>query len=207
MIKYILSVFLVFSCLSGYGQLFHGGLRLGVNGSQVSGDMLSGFDKFGLHGGLYVGMDLSARTRLQMEMMFVQKGSRQNAKPHKGIYNSYLLRLNYIELPLMLIWRGNSYFELEGGFSYGYLTNNTDVEWDENGLLPGTTPFREYEISVQLGFNYLLSESLRVNFRLNNSVLPVREHAGGATYLLNRGQYNTVLMLGINYMFGKKTVE
>lgn len=198
----IIFMFFVFLCITGYSQFFHGGMRLGGNGSQVSGDRLSGFDKFGFHGGLYVGVNLNERTRLQLEMMYVQKGSRQNAKPHKGIYSSYLLRLNYIELPLMLVWRGNSYFELEGGLSYGNLMNNTDVEWDENGVLPGMAPFRKYEISVQLGFNYLLNENLRVNFRLNNSILPVREHAGGATYLLNRGQYNTVLMLGVNYLFG-----
>lgn len=185
-------------------QFFFGGFKAGISGSQVSGDRLSGFDKFGLNGGLYAGTNLSAVTRIQMEMMFVQKGSRQNAKPHKGIYSSYLLRLNYIELPLIVTWRGNSYFEIEAGASYGYLIRNTDVEWDENGVMPGMTPFRKYEIAGHLGFNYLFNENLRFNFRLNNSILPIREHAGGATYFLNRGQYNTVLMMGINYLFGKE---
>jgi hypothetical protein len=196
---FILFIFIIFS---GRAQFFYGGIRAGANGSQVSGDRLSGFDKFGIHGGLYAGVHLSKASRMQFEMLFMQKGSRQNAKPDKGIYSSYLLRLNYIELPLMYIWRGNSYFEVEGGFSYGRLMSNTDIEWDENGLMPGMTPFKNDEFSVQLGFNYLLNENMRVNFRLNNSILPVREHTGGATYRLNRGQYNTVLMLGINYLFG-----
>lgn len=199
--KIIIVIFIVFGAFVSNAQFFYGGFRAGLNGSQVSGDQLSGFDKFGLHGGLYAGVKLNQKSRLQVEMLYVQKGSRQNAKPDKGIYSSYLLRLNYIELPLIFIWRGNSYFEIEGGLSYGSLMSNTDVEWDENGLMPGMSPFNKYEISVQLGFNYLLNENLRANFRLNNSILPVREHSGGATYRLNRGQYNTVLMLGMNYLF------
>jgi len=184
-------------------QFFYGGIKGGLCGSQVSGDRLSGFDKFGLNGGLYAGFNINDKTRLQMEMLYVQKGSRQNAKPDKGIYSSYLLRLNYIELPIILVWRGNSYFEIEAGASYGTLMRNTEVEWDENGLMPGLKPFRKYEIAAQLGFNYILNENIRIQFRLNNSILPVREHAGGATYRLNLGQYNTVLMLGMNYMFAK----
>jgi hypothetical protein len=201
--KIIVSIFLVFGTIFCKAQFFYGGVRAGLNGSQVSGDQLSGFDKFGLHGGLYAGVNLNQKSRLQIEMLYVQKGSRQNAKPDKGIDRSYLLRLNYIELPLIFIWRGNSYFEIEGGLSYGALMSNTDVERDENGPMHGMSPFKKYEISVQLGFNYLLNENLRVNFRLNNSILPVREHTGGATYRLNRGQYNTVLMLGMSYLIGK----
>ncbi len=201
--KILLATFFAFSISISNAQFFSGGIRTGVTGSQVSGDQLSGFDKLGLYGGLYAGVSLNQTMRLQLEMLYIQKGSRQNAKPDKGIYSSYLLRLNYIELPLMLTWRGNSYFEIEGGFSYGTLMSNTDVEWDENGLMPGMTPFKKYEISVQAGFNYLLSDNLRANFRFNNSILPVREHTGGATYRLNMGQYNTVLILGINYLFGK----
>jgi len=202
--RYVWLLIFLITGFSASGQMFIGGFKAGTCGSQVSGDRLSGFDKFGLYGGLYAGINLNDRSRLHFEMMFVQKGSRQNAKPNKGIYSSYLLRLNYIELPLIYTWRGNSYFEIEAGASYGYLMKNTDIEFDENGILPGMSPFRKYEISVHLGFNYLLNENVRINFRLNNSLLPIREHAGGATYWLNRGQYNTVLMLGINYFFGNK---
>lgn len=196
-------VLIIMTGITLHGQIFLGGFKGGICGSQVSGDRLSGFDKFGIHGGLYAGLSVSEKSRVQLEMSYVQKGSRQNPKPDRGIYGSYILKLNYIELPLMFVWRGNSFLELEGGLSYGYLMRNTDVEYDENGLLPGMTPFRKYDISLQLGLNYLLSESFMINFRLNNSILPIREHAGGATYLLNLGQYNTVLMLGVNYLFGQ----
>lgn len=199
MIAVFIVFVLVFVDLS-ISQMFFGGVKGGVGGSQVSGDMLAGFDKAGLHGGFFAGISLSDRSNIRMEMLYVQKGSRQNAKPDKGIYTSYLLRLNYFELPVIYTWRGNDYFELEGGLSYGYLIKNTDVEWDESGLLPSARPFEKFEISIQLGMNYLLNEQMKINFRLNNSILPVREHASGATFRLNLGQYNTLLMFGFVYL-------
>lgn len=178
---------------------FFGGTKAGICGSQVSGDYLAGFNKAGLYAGFLAGLSLNDEMSLHMEMLYVQKGSRKNARPHIGDYRSYILRLNYLEIPFIFTYQGNNYFELEGGFSYGYLVKNTDVEYDENGVMPGKNPFRKFEISGHLGMNYLISDNLKVNFRLNNSLTHVREHAGGGTYLLNTGQFNTVLMLGMVY--------
>lgn len=178
---------------------FFGGTKAGICGSQVSGDYLAGFKKAGLYAGFLAGVSLNKEMSLHMELQFVQKGSRKNARPDIGDYRTYLLRLSYLEIPIIFTYQGNSYFELEGGLSYGYLVKNTDVEFDENGVMPGKNPFRKFEISGHLGMNYLVSDNLKVNFRLNNSLTHVREHAGGGTYLLNTGQFNTVLMLGLVY--------
>jgi len=195
---FILLFIIASSCFS---QSFPGGFKLGVVGSQVSGDRLSGFDKAGIYGGLFAGVNLNDEMRIVAELSFVQKGSRQNAKPQRGLYSSYLMRLNYIEIPIMLVWQGNDYFEIEGGLSWGRLIKNTDVEYDENGLMPGMQAFNNNEYSVHIGFHYLLNENIRASFRLNNSILPIRPHAGGATYLLNRGQYNTALMFGLTFLY------
>lgn len=178
---------------------FFGGAKAGICGSQVSGDYLAGFNKAGIYAGFLAGLNLNDEMSLHMEMQFVQKGSRKNARPDVGDFRTYLLRLNYLEIPIIFTYQGNSYFELEGGVSYGHLIKNTDVEYDENGVMPGKNPFRKFEISGHLGMNYLISDNLKVNFRLNNSLTHVREHAGGGTYLLNTGQFNTVLMLGMVY--------
>jgi hypothetical protein len=199
---YTTILLIILSMLAAQAQFIHGGFKVGVNASQVSGDKLSGFNKAGIHGGMYAGFSVSQQTRMQIEMLFTQKGSRRNAKPDKGIYSTYIMRLNYIEIPVLMTWKGNSYLEIEGGLSYAQLIKNVDVEFDENGVMPGQNPFRKYEISGMIGMNYLLSENTRINFRAVNSLFPIREHAGGGTYLLNRGQYNSVLMLGFVYHFG-----
>jgi hypothetical protein len=198
---YIIFVLLFITTTSLISQSFPGGFKLGVVGSQVSGDRLSGFDKMGIYGGLFAGVNLNDEMRIMAELSFVQKGSRQNAKPQRGLYSSYLMRLNYIEIPIMLVWQGNDYFEIEGGLSWGLLIKNSEVEFDENGVLPGMQKFNKNEYSIHIGFHYLLNENIRASFRLNNSILPIREHSGGATYLLNRGQYNTALMLGLTFLY------
>lgn len=182
-------------------NIFFGGARLGLSGSQVSGDYLAGFNKAGVYLGVLAGLNVATDMNLHIEMQFVQKGSRKNARPHIGDFKKYLLRLNYFEIPLVLTYQGNRYFELEGGVAWGYLLRNTDVEFDENGVMPGKNPFRKNEISGFVGMNYLLNDNIKVNFRFNNSLTHIREHAGGGTYFLNTGQFNSVLLLGLVYKF------
>jgi hypothetical protein len=201
----ILLILFVILCLNNsiaIAQNISGGFKAGVVGSQVSGDRLSGFNKAGLFGGVFAGVPISNDISIQIEMMYIQKGSRKNPKPDRGDYSSYILRLNYIELPLSLVYTGNDYFEVESGLSYGILIKNTDVERDENGIMPGQSPFRPFEISGNIGLNYKLNENLKVNFRFNNSLLHVREHQGGGKYWFNTGQFNSVVMLGVTYQPG-----
>ncbi len=230
--KFPISILFIFLSHSIICQIFIGGFKGGLCGSQVSGDMLVGFNKAGIYAGTYAGFFLNDNMRIQLEMQYIQKGSRQNPNPEK-YKRKYLLRLNYIELPVILTWRtntyfeikdilkrkteqltprrANTYFEIEGGLSYGLLmkNNNPDddnigIEWDDNGLMPGAREFRKYEIAFHLGLNYLLNENVMINFRFMNSLLPIREHTGGATYWFNRGQYITALTLWVNYFIGKE---
>jgi hypothetical protein len=180
-------------------QLFHGGFRLGITASQVSGDRLAGFNKAGLTGGVYAGFSMSNDFDLDIGMLFVQKGSRKNPRPSRNDFSKYIMRLNYIELPVMLVYKQHEKIEIEAGLSFGILIKTQDVEFDEYGVIPQADPFRPYELSGNLGLNYLLNDNIKVNFRFNNSLTHIRAHKSGATYWLNTGQFNTVLMLGITY--------
>src|SRR4051812_48570184 len=101
--KRILFFVILFSIagLSTKGQStgFGSGLRLGIAGTQVNGDRLSGFNKVGIVGGLFITRHFNKSFSWQFEMVYVQKGSR---KPTTKDNTYYLLRVNYIELPLMI---------------------------------------------------------------------------------------------------------
>lgn len=180
-------------------QSFSGGLRIGLTGTQVQGDMISGFDKAGICGGFTVGIPLNDLSSLGMELLFVQKGSRRN--PTKDNLTKYIMRLNYIEMPVMYRRKLKKNFGFETGLSFGVLIKNTDVEYDINGLLPGRAPFEEYEFAAHAGFTYYLNEKSAVNLRYSNSILPIRPHPGGVVYNFNRGQYNLALSLSYEYHF------
>ena len=79
-------------------QEFNAGILAGLSTSQVSGDNLGGFNKAGLILGGFVNRDINSLLSLQIEMMFVQKGS-SNPKPENLLGE---IHLDYIETPIIL---------------------------------------------------------------------------------------------------------
>ena len=180
-------------------QRFHGGLTAGVAASQVSGDNLSGFNKAGLYAGGFVNVVLSEKSALQLEMYYIQKGSRKNQRPKVNDYTVYKLNLQYIEMPLLYRWQFSRRFSLYLGPALGVLVKNTEVEKDEAGLLPNRPSFHRFDLNVVLGLGISISDHFRVIFRGQNSVLPIRNYSGNALFRLDRLQYNTTLILSLAY--------
>lgn len=112
-----------------YGQMFRGGLQAGITASEVSGDQAGGPDKLGWYASVYTNRDIGPFTRLQLEIMYIQKGSRAYYDPWDDIHgnqnNGFLLKedndfdpdpdpddgfrdyrfnLHYVEIPLFFIF-------------------------------------------------------------------------------------------------------
>ncbi|MFP4468814.1 MAG: outer membrane beta-barrel protein [Bacteroidales bacterium] len=122
----ILSVFLMLSGSAGAlsGQEFRGGIRAGLTASEVSGDDAGGPDKPGWFAAVFTNRDISEYSRLQLEVMYIQKGSRVFRDPQEdrdgqqttpfffaagdnGVpdspsegYRDYRFTLHYVEVPL-----------------------------------------------------------------------------------------------------------
>ena len=189
--------------VSADAQRFKAGLRAGITGTQISGDQLGGFDKAGIVAGGMVSTTLSQKFDLGFEILYVQKGSRKNADPDNNDFVSYLLRLNYFEVPVLLQWKYSKRFSFEAGPTFGALVGT--LEEDEFGKLDQPRDFSNFELGVGAGMNVLIVDGLYFNLRGTNSVLPVREHVSGQDYRLNRGQYNSSLLFTFHYVFNKKT--
>ncbi|HPF00226.1 MAG TPA: porin family protein [Bacteroidales bacterium] len=195
--KKILFLFLLILTLQSSAQSFRGGFRAGLTGSQVDGDNLSGFDKAGLTGGFMVAIPLNEFSDLAMEMLFVQKGSRRNPTKDNNL-TKYVMRLNYIEVPVLFRRQLKSNFGFETGLSFGILLDNENREFDINGAIPARPDFEKYELAAHLGFRYFFNEKQSINLRYSNSVLPIRKAPGISTYnYFIRGQYN--MLLGLTY--------
>ncbi len=179
-------------------QNFGGGMYGGIAASQISGDALAGFNKPGINVGIFTNYSFNESLKLQLELSFIQKGSRDNANPDKGDYESYLLRLNYIEIPVLMNYKINKFFSFEAGPYVSYLLGSS--EEDFYGEIPGSRDFNKYDLGISGGMHYTINENLDAVFRVSNSILPVRDHKGGGIYRLNRGQYNSVVSLGLHYV-------
>ena len=129
LVRIIFLVFLLAGPAAGLsGQDFRGGFRAGLTASEVSGDDAGGPDRPGWFAAVFTNRDVSEHSRLQLEVMYTQKGSRVFRDPHNdnngqevtaffsaagdnGLpdpppdgYRDYRLNLHYVEVPLLFIF-------------------------------------------------------------------------------------------------------
>lgn len=196
-ITYLLVLFCVLT-LSSYAQEFKGGLLGGLATTEVSGDRLQGPHKAGVYAGVFVNRQFTPKSSMQMELNFIQKGSRENPDSANA-YQSYLLRLNYIEMPVHYRFHFIEKAALEGGFSLGVLLNSYEEANDSEAV--SATAFNSTDLSINIGVFYEFIENFKINVRYSNSILAIRPHPNDQTYKWNKGQYNEVLSFVIFYEF------
>jgi hypothetical protein len=193
--------FFVFSFVNSSAQTFSGGVVSGGVASQISGDGLAGFNKFSGQFGGFVTKTISDTLQVEFQMYYLQKGSRKAANGITGSLLSYKLQLNYIEMPLLLRYNYKNKFNFEGGASAAVLfkskVSNAFGELPPND--PENRPFKPLEFAFQLGASYSLTQNVLIYIRNSNSILPVRKHQSNAIFRLNLGQYNSVMLFGLQF--------
>jgi hypothetical protein len=195
--KLLFCLFTFFTFFS-FSQNFKGGVIAGVSTSQVSGDALGGFHKAGLYLGVFTELPLSPISNIKMEMNYIQKGS-NNPKMFEN--NMPDISTSYIEVPISVNYFQNEITSFEVGIQTAFLLNFSDNYLD--GPIPTndqSIAFNKVDLGAFIGMNYHLSDNILLNSRISNSILPVRPHASGATYQLNKGQYNSVLSFTLHYI-------
>ena len=75
-------------------QEFKGGFIGGISTSQLSGDMLGGFNKMGLIIGGFTSRSFSEKISAKLEIVYIQKGSRTPKQDYRHQYS-----LDYINFP------------------------------------------------------------------------------------------------------------
>jgi hypothetical protein len=181
-------------------QSFEGGVMAGMTTSQVDGDNLSGYELPGFHLGFYTYTALNERSELQLELSFIQKGSRQE-QTDSSIF--YRMRLNYIAIPIIYRYRWkNLGFEI--GPALDILVNAQ--EEDISGPLP-EAPFNRFVLTGVAGVNYHFSDRFWVSFRSVNAITRIRpgpaNRPGLGPLLGGDGQRSLSLSFGLHYSFSK----
>lgn len=198
------SIILFFSG-SLFAQEFYGGVLAGFNGSQVEGDLSSGYNKMGLISGVWVQRDLSENFYWGMELKYNQKGSRI-LPTKKNDYWKYVYRLNYVDLPVLL---GYNYkpFSFFCGLSYSYLINKNGA----NNFGEDPTVMYDYiskwELSMLAGirvdFNKLVERNWTRNFMLETrfqySILSIDDAHDFFFDYWSNGQFNNVISTVLYY--------
>ena len=186
---------LFFAIKPAHSQQFTGGIVAGLAGTQVKGDGLAGPDKAGIVVGPYVNLELSRKSSLQMQLEYFQKGSRANPDSTNN-FQSYLLRLNYVQIPVMYQYRYNEDFGFESGLSYGMLVYDYEEIYTN---FTSKEPFEQGDLSFHAGMRWYVSDRITAEFEFSHSLMYIRRQTKGVTWFFNKGQYNHVLLLGIQY--------
>lgn len=184
--------------------IFTGGVRGGFTASQISGDELAGWHKFGAYAGGFVNFPISAnqKWKLQGEINFIMKGSNRfmHARKDGSIGNKYVLTLMYVEVPFFAKYRPVKWFEVEAAPALNVLFYSS--EKDSNGKMPGRQAFRPLEFSFIAGFSFIIKEHFGINVRWCTSVLPVRVPDGEHSQLrITKKQFNDVIATSVYYEF------
>lgn len=201
LLKYIYFLLLVLMFNPCFSQNINIGASAGVNASQVSGDGYGGFNKAGLIVGLYSDFDISPTFNMQFEINYSQKGSRRNPNTSEGDTEFFLMRMDYIEVPVLLRVQKDR-FTYEAGFYYGQLVNSY-LE-DENGpfeIPPQWNQFKENDFGGLIGINFNFTENIIMNWRFSNSVVPFRKYNSGESFRFDSGMFHHYLSFTLRYEF------
>jgi hypothetical protein len=177
-------------------RLFHGGLLGGLTLTQVQNDNYAGYNKFGLYFGGYILTEFNDMWIGEVGMNYAGKGSKETSRDENDVYNKYVMRLGYIEFPVIVKIRIQK-FDFELGPSFGFLIFSKEL--DQYGEQQSPTEFKKFELAIIVGVNYMFNEKLGLNLRSQNSILPIRTPNDGVYYTNGQAQYNIVLSLAVRY--------
>ncbi len=200
-----LLIFLILIATVSVAQEFHGGVMAGLAGSQVAGDNYSGFKKAGIFVGGYVNLDIGSVSALQFELTYFQKGSRENPTEKNG-YQSYLVRLNYIEMPVLYQYKAGR-FIIEAGPSLGFLMGYHE-EKDQEIISDQPYYIKPARVTFQIniGLGVFISPNFYAGLRSNNSLINIysENQTGDIRRIFDYGRYNDSLVLFLSYRFNSK---
>ena len=199
--KFAILLFCGFLTLSIQAQNFGGGLIAGASTSQVAGDMLGGFNKIGMLTGVYTNLKVKGNLKLQFEIIYIEKGSR-NPNMHESNHpNSEQIEitLSYIEIPLTVNLQQKENLGVELGILPAFNMSSSLNSVNARNISVPNPQYKKYDFGVCAGINYHITDNIILNTRISNSIIPIRPHVSGATNGWNKGQYNTVLSFAIHY--------
>jgi hypothetical protein len=192
---------LLFSALFlkfGYAQKFEGGIVLGLVGSQVAGDQYSGYKKAGLNAGGWINLPIGEKSKLQMELTYIQKGSRENPDYEKNKLDSYLMRLGYVQLPLVYLYQYNNLIGFEAGLGMNFLIHSNEKF---NGYETIESPFSNTNLCFLAGISFRVTDLIRISLRTDNSLFSIRKNkvSGDVWRFWGHGQFSDALVLSAYY--------
>ena len=208
-IKNIIFSFLIFFFIKvSNAQKIKGALNIGLNATQVDGDEVYGYHKFGWNIGPSAIIPFG-KFSITLENIFSQKGSYQKplysdlayANKDTGMYK---LKLTYLEVPVLFSYTDKDLITFGVGISWARLTGVD--EWEHGKRVVSTTiqsgPYARNDWEALLNLRLKVYKSIKFNFRYSYSMIKIRERTFKNGEI--RDQFNNVLTFRMMWIFNEK---
>lgn len=195
-------------------QEFFGGLILGGDMSQVGGDARGGFNKLGIVGGGFAGLRLSQDFDVQMELKYIQKGSYSTDVENRPVYDPFLIKLDYIDLPIVFAYNLNKvninginmkWLKFELGLSFDFLVNYKQEI--QGVVVKESNPWNKVDLNTVVGVRVCVKDNFEIGLRAVNSMTSIcksskYQYSNGNVVYIRRlfgryGMYNDILQLAV----------
>lgn len=232
--KIILTLFMLCSVLA-FSQEIKFGAIVGLNLSNLRGDYPAEIDehnsKLGFHIGGFAEYQINEKFTLQPELLFSTQGNTYGYKDYYGggsYYDGadYNLKLNYLNLPVILKYKIIEKLSIDFGPQIGYLMSaKTEIDITEDSRDPsqnysveidmlndgtydvgGTTvqvksSANRLDFSLNLGASYDISEKIFLQGRYNLGLSTVDKNSTNGTSTNSWNMKNSVFQLSAGYRF------
>ena len=207
-------VFVLFFGVNLLAQEFFGGLVLGGDVSQVGGDARGGYNKIGLVGGAFAGLNLSSDFDVQMELKYIQKGSYSTDVENRPAFDPFLIKLDYIDLPIVFAYNLNKvnindinmkWLKFELGLSFDFLINYKQEI--QGVVVKESNPWNKVVLNTVVGVRVCVKDNFEIGLRAVDSMTSIcksskYQYSNGNVIYTRRlfgryGMFNDVLQLAV----------
>jgi hypothetical protein len=186
----------------------------GFNLSQVDGDEVYGFNKFGINAGFGGILPLGHRFSLSVEVLYNEKGSYRKYPPESDSLSHipyYSLKWNYLTTPIMVHFEDRNTWTFGVGFSYGRMISFKELEHNkfQTWSRPDTITYKsKNEFAVIADIRFRIWKHLKLNVQYSYSLAKIRtryfDPDPGRVDPWSRNQYNNVITVRLLYYLNEK---
>ena len=197
--RQFLLIGLMFVSIAANSQNIRAGILAGFNATQVDGDNLAGYSKFGWNfGGLAI-VPLSERFSVSLEILYSQKGSK--SKPSRNNpTKSFLMKVDYADVPLLFNYHDRNLM-FGAGVDIGTVVRyKEEIDGIENVF--STIPTKRRDYSLILNGIYFVNPHFGINVRWAYSIVPFA--FSNISNKPNKGQYHNMITFRLVFVFGKE---
>ncbi len=155
-------------------QNFSARLILGMNGSQIDGDGMSGYYKPGLVSGIGVRFPINEKVSIGPEIMYSMKGSKTSFDEIEKLGAPRVIyRVNYLDIPFVADYRFSSNAQAEAGIAYCRFLNARLDNGSNLGFVDRSSLFKNYDLQLLIGLKYEIFDNIWLSGRFLYSMASV----------------------------------